>query len=249
MIIRLLASVSVCLFLTPLGAANAQNVDLLDTDSTARGVITPMFRAEIGTEIVAAIESIPFREGERFSKGDTLMAFACGKYEAEGRSAEAVLEARRTEHKSKKFLRERKAVGQLEVDIAAAQLREAQAKREAIQVQIDQCSIAAPFHGRVIEIFRQAYEFTRANEPLMAIVDDKSLEIDLIVPSTWLQWLRPGSPFTFTIDETGAKTSASITRIGAEVDPVSQTIKVTGLFTATPQNTLPGMSGTAQFDG
>ncbi|MEN0087315.1 MAG: HlyD family efflux transporter periplasmic adaptor subunit, partial [Pseudomonadota bacterium] len=171
----------------------------------------------------------------------------CGKYEAEGRSVEAVLEARRVEHKSKKFLFDRKAIGQLEVDIAAAQLREAQAKREAIQVQIDQCAITAPFDGRVIEIFRQAFEFTRANEPLMAIVDDKSLEIDLIVPSTWLQWLKPGSTFSFIVDETGAETAASITRIGAEVDPVSQTIKVTGLFTAIPQNTLPGMSGTASF--
>ncbi|MEO0637282.1 MAG: efflux RND transporter periplasmic adaptor subunit [Pseudomonadota bacterium] len=226
---------------------SAQELGLLNTDGAARGVVKPMFRAEIGTEIVAAIESIPFREGERFPKGATLMAFACGKYEAEGRSAEAVLEARRVEHKSKQFLRERKAVGQLEVDIAAAQLREAQAKREAIQVQIDQCAITAPFDGRVIEIFRQSYEFTRANEPLMAIVDDKSLEIDLIVPSNWLQWLKPGSRFTFVIDETGAETAASITRIGAEVDPVSQTIEVTGLFTAIPENTLPGMSGTANF--
>ncbi|MEO0496702.1 MAG: efflux RND transporter periplasmic adaptor subunit [Pseudomonadota bacterium] len=239
--------IGVMMLFAVVNGASSQSVGLLGGDTSARGVVTPMFRAEIGTEIVAAIETIPFREGERFTKGATLMGFACGKYEAEGRSAEAVLEARRVEHKSKKFLRERKAVGQLEVDIAAAQLREAQAKREAIQVQIDQCAITAPFDGRVIEVFRQAYEFTRANEPLMAIVDDKSLEIDLIVPSAWLQWLKPGTPFRFVVDETGIETGASVTRIGAEVDPVSQTIKVTGLFTAIPQNTLPGMSGTATF--
>ena len=227
------------------GSISAQS--LLDDDTSARGVLKSLSRAEIGTELVAAISDIPFREGQRFEKGDIILTFACERYEAEARSSAAVVEAKQLDHKSKKLLRSKNAIGQFEVDVALAQLREAKANADAVQVRIDQCTIKAPFSGRIIEIFRQAHEFSRANEPLLSIVDDQTLEIDLIVPSLWLRWLKVESPFTFTIDETGEEVSAQVARIGAEVDAVSQTVKITGLFTKTANNTLPGMSGTAQF--
>jgi membrane fusion protein, multidrug efflux system len=40
---------------------------------------------------------------------------------------------------------------------------------------------------------------------------------------------------------------AEVTRIGAAVDPISQTIKLAGMFKRHEFSILPGMSGTAQF--
>ncbi|MEO0441982.1 MAG: HlyD family efflux transporter periplasmic adaptor subunit, partial [Pseudomonadota bacterium] len=68
-----------------------------------------------------------------------------------------------------------------------------------------------------------------------------------IVPSNWLTWLRPGADFTFKIDETGADVTGQITRLGASVDPVSKTIRVTGNVDKTESLVLPGMSGTGVF--
>ena len=78
-------------------------------------------------------------------------------------------------------------------------------------------------------------------------VDDSTLEVDLIVPSTWLRWVNKGTRFEFDVDELGRSYTAQVDRLGAKVDAVSQTIKITGSFVDRPGNVLTGMSGTAKF--
>ena len=63
----------------------------------------------------------------------------------------------------------------------------------------------------------------------------------------WLGWLVPGSPFRFRIDETGRSYEAKVTRLGAAVDPVSQTVRGVGQFAGGREAVLPGMSGSAEF--
>jgi multidrug efflux pump subunit AcrA (membrane-fusion protein) len=83
---------------------------------------------------------------------------------------------------------------------------------------------------------------------MLKIIDTSTLELDLIVPSKWLQWLKPGSPFTFAVDETGKSSGAVVDRLLPEVDPVSKTLKIIGRFNSTDNGqTIPGMSGTATF--
>ena len=87
----------------------------------------------------------------------------------------------------------------------------------------------------------------QANAPLIKIVDDSRLEIDLIVPSKWMGWMTVGAKFEFKVDETGQTLEGEVIRTGAIVDPVSQTVDATGVLTVRPENVLPGMSGSARF--
>ena len=73
------------------------------------------------------------------------------------------------------------------------------------------------------------------------------LEVETIIPSKWLSQVRPGDAFSFTVDETGETLSAEVVRMGATVDPVSQTIKAYGVLREPGLSVLPGMSGTATF--
>lgn len=81
----------------------------------------------------------------------------------------------------------------------------------------------------------------------MVIIDDGRLELELVVPSHWLRWLKSHQKFRFQVEETGAEHDAIVDRIGAEVDPVSQTVKVYGKLLGDIENTLSGMSGIALF--
>jgi multidrug efflux pump subunit AcrA (membrane-fusion protein) len=78
-------------------------------------------------------------------------------------------------------------------------------------------------------------------------LDDTSLEIELVLPSSSLSWLKRKAPFTFTVDETRKGYQARVKEIGANVDAASQTVKVTGVFDAFPTEVLSGMSGSAKF--
>jgi hypothetical protein len=91
------------------------------------------------------------------------------------------------------------------------------------------------------------YENVFPNDKLVSVLDDTSLEIELVVPSSALAWLRRKAPFTFVVDETQHGYPAMVKEIGANVDPASQTIKIVGVFNRLPADILAGMSGSAQF--
>ena len=49
------------------------------------------------------------------------------------------------------------------------------------------------------------------------------------------------------VDELDANYPAEVVRLGASIDPVSQTIGVSGRMLGTPAELLPGMSGWVTF--
>ena len=73
-------------------------------------------------------------------------------------------------------------------------------------------------------------------------------EIEMIVPSNWLRWLKLGINSLMAIDETGENHHIEISRIGASVDPVSQTVRIFAHFIDGTPNILAGMSGTVLFN-
>jgi multidrug resistance efflux pump len=143
-----------------------------------------------------------------------------------------------------------KAVGRGDLDISRARVKKAEAEANGLRARLDQCRVIAPFNGRVAELGIQAHEMPATGKPFLTIIEDQTLEIELIVSSDWLKWLKTGAKFNFNIDETGESYPAHVTRLGAAVDPISQTIKVMGQFDvdAAASGILCGMSGNAEFE-
>lgn len=63
------------------------------------------------------------------------------------------------------------------------------------------------------------------------------------MPSRWLVWLKPGHSFQVAIDETGKTYPAKVQRIGARVDPVSQSVKLSAAIDGKFPELIAGMSG------
>jgi hypothetical protein len=93
------------------------------------------------------------------------------------------------------------------------------------------------------------YQFVQAGSPLLDIVDDRDLELEFVVPSIWLAWLKIGAVETVQITETQKTYDSKITRISGKVDAASQTIKIYGRIDGDTSDLLPGMSGGAHFAG
>lgn len=218
-----------------------------ESNFDARGVVIPNAEVTLGAGIAARIKMMPFKAGEEFRKGEALVVFDCARQQADLRGAEANLKKAASHHKSKVRLKSRGAAGSQEVRDAAADMEAAEATVDGMSEVINLCRIEAPFDGRVVERHAQTHEIPAANAPILTVVDDSQLEVDLIVPSTWLRWVSPGTRFEFNVDELGQTFTAQVDRLGAKVDAVSQTIKITGTFVKNPGNVLTGMSGTATF--
>ena len=215
--------------------------------SLMRGVVRSIHQAMISTELQVRVAEIARKEGEAFRKGDVLVVLDCRRQRAELASAEAQLLEMKLTLDNNKVLRQAQAVGKHDLDISQARVAKAAAEAEALRVRLDQCELVAPFDGHVLELGIFPHETTQPGKPFIGLVGNGALEIDLIVPAEWLRRLRVGTPLVLTIDELLSRHRISVTRVGAAVDPVSQTIKIAAVFDDAHQNVLPGMSGTAKM--
>jgi membrane fusion protein, multidrug efflux system len=216
-------------------------------DVSARGVVKAVTEATIAVDYTARIRRLPFQEGQAFHKGDVLIAFDCSRYQAEVFAARAGVHAKELVVVNNRRLLSRGAIGSAEVEVSIAELQKVRAEMMAVQARTGSCSFTAPFEGRLVERLAQEHETPAPNQPLIKIVDTTNMEVEAIVSSKWLLWLKPGSTFEFSVDETGQTLAARVVRMGAIVDPVSQTIKAYGVLTEKNTSVLPGMSGTATF--
>jgi len=213
-----------------------------------RGVVVARDNAVIGSSMSGRmIKEIPHSDGEAFEDGAVLVRFDCTRSQAEARAAWAAANALETTLNSNRELDQYGAIGKNDVLISASHLARAQAQAAALDAAIRDCVIYAPYPGRVVERFANIAETPNIGAPLIKIQREGNLELTLIVPSHWLIWLTPETPFEFRVDETGKTFDAKVIRLGAAVDPVSKTIRVVGTFTPPAKKVLPGMSGEARF--
>ncbi|WP_422678242.1 efflux RND transporter periplasmic adaptor subunit [Bosea beijingensis] len=216
-------------------------------DTPVRGVVRPVDQAAISSELAARITELPRKEGQSFRKGDLLAAFDCRRHQAEAQAAEAAFREARIAHESQVYLQRNQAGSRYDSETAKARADKAGAEAASLAVRLDQCRVNAPFNGRIAELGVYVHETPAPGKPFLTIIDDSALEVELIVPSAWLGWLKQGTAFAFAVDETGGSYSSHIARIGAAVDPVSQTIKVVGTLDSPDGRVMAGMSGSASF--
>jgi membrane fusion protein, multidrug efflux system len=238
----LLCGVTVAAWAAPPGAGS-------DTDAgdRIRTQLAAQNDVEISSEVAAKIARLPLKEGDAFARGDLLVAFDCGLYQAQQRKAEATAAAAANEREITRKLAALHSVGALEVGQAEARAKEAAADAAYMRTTVAKCSIHAPFAGRVARREAAPFEYVTPGKPLLEILDTGTLEVKLIVPSHWLASLKPGARFTVHVDDLGRDYPARVVRIGAQIDPVSQTVALSGRIEGAHQELLPGMSGWASF--
>lgn len=208
-----------------------------------RAQLSPRDYTTLAAEIGAKVERIPVREGERFKKGQTLVSFDCSIQRAQMAEAKAALTATEKTVAVNSRLLELQTIGKLESDVAQAERDKARAKLDASAAVLGKCQVAAPFDGRVAEQKVRAQQFVQPGQALLDIIDDSELELDFVVPSKWLVWLKPGHTFQVAIDETARTYPVKLVRVGARIDPVSQSVRVTGTIGGSFPELAAGMSG------
>lgn len=223
---------------------------------TARGLLVPVQETTLAAELDGQIVEIPVRDGDAVTEGQRLAALDCrihdlrrDRHEAEARAAGRILGIQRK-------LASYNSGNALDAATAEADLNKARVDIAIAEALIERCVLTAPFSGRIVEVKVKAYQHVGEGQEVLSLLNDRTLEVDIIVPSRWLVWLGVGTPFTLVVDETGSAHPGHIQRLGARVDPASQSVKVVGVLdgdTAEPATTpaaaiLAGMSGSVRFD-
>jgi RND family efflux transporter MFP subunit len=236
------------LLLLAFGPVCARAEPVSADEPPVRAMLVPVLETTLSSRMAGRIVNINGKEGGSFGKGQKLIVFDCEVQRSRLKKSRAKLLAAKKTHESNLRLREYDSVGELELELSAAEVQSAQADVEVIRAQLKRCDIHAPFDGRIVELHTHPYESVSEHQPLMSILDDSRLEVQLYIPSWWLRWVDKDTVFDIVVDETGKTYAARVTRLGARVDPASQSLEITAIIDGEHKELLSGMSGTAIFD-
>lgn len=215
-----------------IGAASAAPAPAAGLSSSSALADAVEFRAQVTAKAQALLSSEMPGEVSAVPKARLLRAEAAASA-AEGR------------WRSARELRKLNSISTADYEEARANVGIAAAEAKAERIQVGRCSIKAPFSGMVGETYVRPHEYVGEGQKLLTIYEVSAFEVEAILPAAALKVLRIGSRLTLTLDDTGAVYPVTVSRIAGSVDPVSQSVKVTGELQLPKREKAAGDAGAA----
>jgi RND family efflux transporter MFP subunit len=243
-----------CLALSAPGLALADPVRVAFKPAAAvtvgdpvRALLVPQAETTLSSPVAGTIRSIHAVLGSSFGSGQLLVHFECDEPKARLAMAQAEQAGAIEQHEAKVRMQGLEQASDLEVALAASAVAKARAQVALSQAQISQCTVAAPWTGRVSRLHARSHMSVTPGQPLLDLVRSGPLKLKLNAPSRWVAQIKPGSRLSITVDETAKSYPAKIVRINSRVDPASQTVEMEAQLDSNFSELLPGMSGIVAF--
>jgi RND family efflux transporter MFP subunit len=215
--------------------------------ASVRAQLRPKTHTVLAARMNGLLKSFAVRPGDLLMSGSPIAQFDCQEQQAEQAVIKARLSAASSKHKINLELAKMDNLSQLDLSLSTAELAIARAETQRIQAVLRKCSVLAPFNGMVMEKFIQPFQYVAEGEPLLRLVDTENLEVEMVVPSSWLKHMQVGVEFQLDLDDFNQQVEARVNRIIGEIDPVSQTVHIVGSIIKSSAGLLPGMSGQIQL--
>ena len=212
---------------------------------TVRVLLIADRETTISSPVTARIKMLHVSIGMPFGSGQTLVSFDCEESAARLGMAKAELAGAVETHEAKIRMQGLEQASDVEVALAASAAAKARAQVALQNAQVGQCSIKAPWAGRVAKVHVRTHMSVTPGLPMVDLVKSGPLRLKLNAPSRMLSKIKVGTLFDVAIDETGKSYQARVLAINSRVDPVSQTIEIESAITKNYEELLPGMSGVA----
>ena len=135
-----------------------------------RALLAAAKETVLASRIQGTITSIAVTHGASFDKDKVLVSFDRGEQAARLAMAEAELAAARETHQAKLRMQGLQQASEVEVALAASAVSKAQAQIGLYRAQIEQCTIKAPFKGRVVKLEARPFQTVQPGQPLLEIV-------------------------------------------------------------------------------
>lgn len=208
----------------------------------------------LSSQILARIEKIHVRAGDKVTKGELLVSLESEGLKAQLAQAiamENASQAMLTEAKSNferaQTLREKGLVSQSELDNAVAsfsrygsELVAAKQRKQAAQTGLEYSEIHSPFTGVVVERSAEPGNMASPGQLLLSLYDPLTLQIEADVRESLATQLEIGRKITVKVDSLGEQIDAIIVEIVPAADPNARSFLVKAGIEFDP-NLRPGM--------
>lgn len=200
----------------PPQAVQLAEVLLETTDETYSviGRITALQSGALSTKVSGPIEAISVNVGDRVKKGETIVRLSKSRLRADRRRIAAQVarqqamvdnvarELKRMQGlaKSAAFSRARFEDQQGLLAERKAQVAEFKAAMDRVTIDIQDASIKAPYDAIVVEKHVEVGSYVNVGSPVLTLLNDRQLEVEVEVPTFRIANLKIGTPVTVVMD-------------------------------------------------
>ena len=209
----------------------------------AVGTVEAEKEITVVSEIDASVLSVPFKEGQKITRGSLIVQLDTLQLAAELSRVAALLDQSRGNYERIKSVVEQAAGSQQDLDDAAAALKVAKANLQLAKARYSKTRIVAPFSGIIGARKISPGEFIRAGQPITDLAQIDELRVKFSAPERYLGKLKDQAEVTVsTTAYPGYNLTGKIEVIEPVLDPDTRSAKVIALVSNPDEKFRPGMS-------
>lgn len=208
----------------------------------ALGTLSADESVTLSASVTDIVSELNFRDGEQVEKGQVLIRLEDAEEQAQLRASQALREERRNASDRSAQLQQRNLAARADVEDSRSRLRQADADIQAIEAELSNYSIKAPFSGRVG--FRNISVGTLVTPGMELVTLDKLdvMQLDFSVPEVFLGRISPGLKLNATTAAFPDDLfSGEVATIGTRVDPITRSVNIRAELENTDGRLRPGM--------
>jgi membrane fusion protein (multidrug efflux system) len=181
----------------------------------------------INSETAGIIRNINVKEGQKVSKGQTLVTIDAEILNSNINEVETALEMADYMFEKQTTLNAQGLGTEIELEQAKNQKRSLESKLKTLQSQRGKSVVRAPFSGVIDEVFTNLGEMASPQAPLIRLVNNRNIKITASVSETHLANVKLGTSVDVIFPNLNDTTIQSVvTYIGNYIDPVNRTFRV-----------------------
>lgn len=181
----------------------------------------------LNSEMGGLITSIPVKEGQKVSKGQTLAILDASVLASNLYEMEAQLDQAKYMLGKQEELKKRGLGTEFDLTSAQTQVKSIEARMRSIKTQTGKSVIRAPFSGSIDKIFANNGEMTGPQSPILRLVNNTTVDITADISEKHLAKMQLGTPVVVTFPNfTDTSLQLAITYIGNYIEPTNRTFRV-----------------------
>lgn len=217
------------------------NVETIDREISLHGQLEPLQHLFLKAETSGTVEHITQVKGARVKLGDAILNLDQGGRQYTLTEAQARVKTARSEYEAAQTLRRQRLQSQLQLEQAEAALEAAVARLAAIQLDISNTTITAPFDAVVNDLPIDVGALVERGDIVAELVDDSAFKVSAQVAQQSLTSLRVGQTLSVELI-TGESLPGKLTFISSVADSQTRSFRIEALVDNKTGATAAGIS-------
>ncbi len=207
-----------------------------------QGILVANESVRMTAEIPGRIEGLPFREGQRVGRGQTVVRLGARAAAAQVAQAKGSADLAASQHRRQKALAAKNLATKQAVEMAKAQLDQANATLELMQANYSKAVLRSPINGIVSTLDVSRGEVANPGAPLIEIVDVDKVKVVAQVPERDVALLEEGTEAKVFVDALGGQAlKGIIRRVGLTANSTTRTFPIEIEIDNKDRKLRPGM--------